>query len=497
MIRNAGVAVIAIALAMSSLLEGQTTAFKPIVPKAWDDNDLATMDLPVPGLREHAYLSSAEYYKLPVRPIPKGYPVFAPSKEPAGYLGTLRTYGPQTVQTDPASLRTEEDWIRWGESLFQAPLARGDNPTLLRDLHDPGWYQATGTHVSSDGVVPNFSYVVESDGHVAVRASTCMQCHARVFDDGRVILGAQGNQPADRVRGFQLRREIEQGISTGAAQLETAIRASTVPWQKPDPAERFRTMTPAQLAEAVFDTPPGVAERMHTSRLFPPKTPDLIGVKERRYLDATGAIQHRSVGDLMRYIALVEGQDQLETFDDAGPFGPRPLFRYSDEQLYAMALFVYSLKPPPNPNVATEESRRGETIFRREGCVACHTPPLYTSNALTPAVGFDIPEDHRKRFTIIARSVGTDARLALHSRKGTGYYRVPSLKGVWYRGPFEHNGSVATLEDWFDSARLREDYRPTGFRGLNVTVRPVRGHEFGLGLSGADKAALLAFLRTL
>ncbi len=63
----------------------------------------------------------------------------------------------------------------------------------------------------------------------------------------------------------------------------------------------------------------------------------------------------------------------------------------------------------------------------------------------------------------MSRRVGTDARYALQTKKGTGYYKIPSLKGVWYRGPFEHNGSVATLEDWFDSARLRENYRPTGF----------------------------------
>jgi cytochrome c peroxidase len=31
------------------------------------------------------------------------------------------------------------------------------------------------------------------------------------------------------------------------------------------------------------------------------------------------------------------------------------------------------------------------------------------------------------------------------------YYKVPSLKGVWYRGPFEHNGSVATFEDSLDA----------------------------------------------
>jgi hypothetical protein len=30
-----------------------------------------------------------------------------------------------------------------------------------------------------------------------------------------------------------------------------------------------------------------------------------------------------------------------------------------------------------------------------------------------------------------------------------------------------------------------------------VKVRPVRGHEFGLKLSSEDKAALIAFLKTL
>ena len=94
------------------------------------------------------------------------------------------------------------------------------------------------------------------------------------------------------------------------------------------------------------------------------------------------------------------------------------------------------------------------------------------------------------------RSVGTHPDLALKTRRGTGYYKVPSLKGVWYRGPFEHSGSVRTLEDWFDPRRLRDDY-PTGFKGYGVKTRAVKGHEFGLKLPAEDKAALIAFLRTL
>ena len=108
-----------------------------------------------------------------------------------------------------------------------------------------------------------------------------------------------------------------------------------------------------------------------------------------------------------------------------------------------------------------------------------------------------MPDEHKQKFEIMPVVVGTDPHLALETRKGTGYYRVPSLKGVWYRGPFEHNGSVATLEDWFDPARLRDDYVPTGFKGLDGQTRAVKGHEFGLKLSSDDKRALIAFLKTL
>ena len=95
------------------------------------------------------------------------------------------------------------------------------------------------------------------------------------------------------------------------------------------------------------------------------------------------------------------------------------------------------------------------------------------------------------------RRVGTDPRYALETRKGTGYYKVPSLKGLWYRGPLEHQGSAATLEDWFDPARLQPDYVPTGYKGPDGKTRSIKGHPFGLRLQPAEKRALIAFLRTL
>ena len=167
------------------------------------------------------------------------------------------------------------------------------------------------------------------------------------------------------------------------------------------------------------------------------------------------------------------------------------------QAIYALAQFIYSLRPPRNPNGTDVQTRRGQEVFTREGCSSCHTPPLYTNNRLTPVTGFQPPAEAYERVDIMARSVGTDPDLALRTRRGTGYYKVPSLKGVWYRGPFEHSGSVATLEDWFDPLRLRDDYVPTGFKGSGVTTRAVKGHEFGLRLSPTDKAALIAFLKTL
>jgi len=109
---------------------------------------------------------------------------------------------------------------------------------------------------------------------------------------------------------------------------------------------------------------------------------------------------------------------------------------------------------------------------------------------LTPVTGFKVKQGTNDVLKIF---VNTDPYLTLNTRRGTGYYKIPSLKGVWYRGPFEHNGSVATLEDWFDLRRLRDDYVPTAFRGYGVTTRAVKGHEFGLSLTPEERTAFIAF----
>src|SRR4030095_4014280 len=113
---------------------------------------------------------------------------------------------------------------------------------------------------------------------------------------------------------------------------------------------------------------------------------------DRRFLDHTGLVQQRSIADLMRYVAIVQGGNALDRFGDFLLVDPVPdptkMDRYSDEQLYALGRYLYSLTPPPNPNTASAFSERGRRVFTREGCNACHTAPAYTHTKLTPVAGF-------------------------------------------------------------------------------------------------------------
>jgi len=322
--------------------------------------------------------------------------------------------------------------------------------------------------------------------------------------DGTEVNGAQGNLPYDRVAGYALRARAAEAPDPKAF-LEQILHerrlALGAPWIQPDPLGALDQMNLNDVAAAHEAVPPGVAVRVNTSLDYPPAIPSLIGIEDIRYLDHTGLIRQRSIADVMRYAALVQGAVRYDRYLDFKILDPLPdpatQLRYSDEQLYALALYLYSLKPPPNPNKFDALAARGEKVFQREWCGVCHTPPLYTNNKLTPVEGFVPPEADRRRFDIFPASVGTDSGLATKTREGTGYYKIPSLRGLWYRGPFEHSGTVATLEDWFDPKRTRDDYLPTGFHGRGVKRRAVKGHPFGLDLSRADKKALIKFLKTL
>ena len=57
------------------------------------------------------------------------------------------------------------------------------------------------------------------------------------------------------------------------------------PWIKPDPLHEIQKMSLETIAEMHAAIPAGVIARHGTNPLFPPQVPDLIGIKDRKYLE--------------------------------------------------------------------------------------------------------------------------------------------------------------------------------------------------------------------
>jgi hypothetical protein len=451
--------------------------FEPVIPKVWDEEKLRTMEVPLAtATASPVHISAERYYAIPALTVYKNYPYQVPGKTQKEYFAWLREQEPEIIRFDSEALRTKEEWVRAGKYAFETGVQYRQEPQTQ---------------------FPAQRIAIREKGKLEFTVPGCAGCHERHLEDGTVIRGAQENRsffwnrsagprPADILKTFR----------------ERTFPDFATPWLKPDP-NMLGTDVSDETLRRLLTRPPAPGPRFGSSLWAPVVMPDLIGVRDRKYLDRSGLVQHRDIGDLMRYAAINLNIGTVGDMASYGGFVPndnikparRPI-RYSDEQLYALALYVYSLEPPRNPNPRDAVAVRGEAVFMSEGCGGCHPAPLYTNNKLTPAPGFKIPEEHKKKYDILPVSVGTDPWLTMKTRRGTGYYKVPSLKGVWYRGPFEHSGSVLTLEDWFDAARVRDNYVPTGWLGPNET-RAVKGHEFGLKLKPEDKTALIAFLKTL
>src|SRR6185295_3696047 len=88
--------------------------------------------------------------------------------------------------------------------------------------------------------------------------------------------------------------------------------------------EQIKTMPPQQLGPLFgMAAAPGLFPRWNGSAFYTTKIPDLIGFKDRKYIDHTATHKHRGPGDLMRYAALV-------TYSDASDYGPHHML--SDAQ---------------------------------------------------------------------------------------------------------------------------------------------------------------------
>ena len=126
---------------------------------------------------------------------------------------------------------------------------------------------------------------------------------------------------------------------------------------------------------------------------------------------------------------------------------------------FALALYLWRLPNTP-PRTSDGSSARGGNAFERR-CASCHQPPRYSG----PAVALE--------------RIGTDPSVGQSTERGTGAYRVPSLRGVGDRTPLFATGSVRDLSELLDPSRAAP------------------GHRYGLDLESSERADLRSFLDTL
>src|SRR5215813_3093132 len=244
----------------------KTSSAVPAIPRAWEPAEVATVEVPVAEASASPVPVSPDfYYAIPVRPIYRSYPKYHPDAEPPGYRDWLRQQEPVVLWDDGAhrpKLVTEEDWIKAGEVVFNAPLLFGPQTASTEQMR--AFIAKTGDLYDKSGVSPFATYVVRERGKLEVGEVSCAECHSRVMPDGTTIAGAQGNRPIEQIAVLGLADDAAKAkdkdkFLANARQSERGNFAA--PWLQPDPNVRLEQLSAAEIEALHFAVPAGVFSR--------------------------------------------------------------------------------------------------------------------------------------------------------------------------------------------------------------------------------------------
>lgn len=156
------------------------------------------------------------------------------------------------------------------------------------------------------------------------------------------------------------------------------------------------------------------------------------------------------------------------------------------QQAVARGAAIFNTKPITISGVAGLNDALGLSSFRGT-CGTCHNTPNVGDHSISAALNIGVADASRRTpdlplYTLRNNATGqtvqtTDPGRALITGKWAdiGKFRGPDLRGVAGRAPYFHNGSAATLDQ----------------------VVAFYNSRFGIGLSAAEQADLVAFLRSL
>jgi cytochrome c peroxidase len=145
-------------------------------------------------------------------------------------------------------------------------------------------------------------------------------------------------------------------------------------------------------------------------------------------------------------------------------------------------LAVNAAPPTFNFSNFTAQENRGLQLFftPQLACAACHGTETFTAT-MAKHNGLDITTTDRG-FGAVSNNVAND-----------GKFKVPSLRNVELTAPYMHDGRFATLEQVVEHYNSGIKNHPN----LDPALKQPNGLPKQLNLSIADKAALVAFLKTL
>ncbi len=119
-------------------------------------------------------------------------------------------------------------------------------------------------------------------------------------------------------------------------------------------------------------------------------------------------------------------RDRAETAVRAGMHHIQ-FIEYSPAEATLIDEFLKNMQPVTSPfrnrdGSLTQSAVRGETLFKKAGCIGCHPPPLYTDGQI--------------------RNVGTGVS---HEKHQT--FDTPSLVELWRTAPYLHDGRALTVRE--------------------------------------------------
>jgi len=363
----------------------------------------------------------------------------------AGDWERLPVWNPRVAALRPptldATLRVggTSPFLREPLSLYVSAEAQAGAATALRDLGEAAFFRYPAQLLPSDAVLAaadlsryglwrddthGWGGLVQaemSDGSARL-ALTCATCHATSRQG--ILVPGLGNSTFDL--GGWLADTVERVQATSVA---GDLLVDTAPW---------RAWGAGRVDVATVDG--------H----LPVKLPDLRPVRWLTHLHYEADVAQQSIASL-----AVRLETLLITSHGQG-------LRPPHEVALALATYVWSLADTLPPLAIEGAAEVGAAAFRAT-CAGCHAGPEMTGP----------PVD--------AARAGTDTTAAFDPERGTGRYRVPSLRGVAARGALMHDGSISGLPSLLDPARL-----------VGGTLVP--GHPFGLDLDHVTRAALLNYL---